>query len=395
MKDRRGPLARFTVLDLTRVRAGPTAVRQLADWGADVIKIESPVGADSSEGLGGAREGSDFQNLQRNRRGITLNLKDRRGLELFHQLVRRADVLVENFRPDVKFRLGIDYESLKPINPRLVYASVSGFGQEGPYADRPGFDQIAQGMGGLMSVTGLPGQGPVRAGIPVADLSAGMFCALGILVALLGREETGEGEWVRTSLLQAQIAMLDFQAARWLVDKDVPGQAGNNHPTSIPTGVFRTSDGRINIAVAGQVIWRRLCHVLDLASLETDARFATADARSTHRAALHDELEAKLTEHDCAYWIRVLNQAGVPCGPIYRIDEMFADPHVKTLGMVGTVSHPRLGELNLVNQPVRLNRRGGVPVRPAPERGEHNRQVYGELGIGEDEVQALADQGII
>ena len=252
MPRREGPLSRFTVLDLTRVRAGPTAVRQLADWGADVIKVEAPEHTDSAPVFGGGRDGSDFQNLQRNKRAITLNLKAPRGLAIFRRLVADADVVVENYRPEVKRRLGIDYPTLRRTNPRLVYASISGFGEDGPYAGRPGFDQIAQGMGGLMSITGLPGQGPVRAGIPVADLGAGIYCAFGILAALLEREHSGEGQWVRTSLLQAQIALLDFQAARWLMDGEVPPQAGNNHPTTIPTGVFRTADGHINVAAAGR-----------------------------------------------------------------------------------------------------------------------------------------------
>ena len=253
-----GPLARFKVIDLTRVRAGPTAVRQLADWGAEVIKVESPEG---DAGMGGERHGPDFQNLHRNKRSMTLNLKSPEGVAILKRLVQGADVLVENYRPDVKFRLGIDYETLRPINPRLVYASISGFGQDGPYRERPGFDQIAQGMGGLMSITGLPGQGPVRVGIPVADLTAGIFCAMGILVALLEREQSGEGQWVQSTLLAAQIAMLDFQAARWMIGHEVPGQAGNDHPTSIPTGVFQTADGYINIGAAGEAIYRRFCKV--------------------------------------------------------------------------------------------------------------------------------------
>src|SRR6266568_7783413 len=256
------PLSRFTVLDLTRVRAGPTAVRQLADWGAKVIKIEAPPAPGSGESMGGPRHGPDFQNLHRNKRSLTLDLKSPEGIEIFRKLVRQADVLVENYRPDVKTRLGIDYAALQPLNPRLVYASISGFGQDGPYRDRPGFDQIAQGMGGLMSITGLPGQGPVRVGIPVADLTAGIFAAMGVLIALLEREESGEGQWVQSSLLGAQIAMLDFQAARWTIAHEVPAQAGNDHPTSIPTGVFATSDGYINIAAAGNPIYRRLCAAL-------------------------------------------------------------------------------------------------------------------------------------
>ena len=280
---RQGPLARFKVIDLSRVRAGPTAVRQLADWGAQVIKVESPEG---DAGMGGERHGPDFQNLHRNKRSMTLNLKSAEGVAILNRLVRDADVLVENYRPDVKFRLGIDYASLRSINPRLVYASISGFGQDGPYRERPGFDQIAQGMGGLMSITGLPGQGPVRVGIPVADLTAGIFCAMGILVALLEREESGEGQWVQSNLLAAQIAMLDFQAARWTIGHEVPGQAGNDHPTSIPTGVFQTANGYMNIGAAGEAIYQRFCKVLDAPELATDPDFATnADRSKASRAA--------------------------------------------------------------------------------------------------------------
>jgi crotonobetainyl-CoA:carnitine CoA-transferase CaiB-like acyl-CoA transferase len=262
-----GPLARFKVIDLSRVRAGPTAVRQLADWGAQVIKVESPEG---DAGMGGERHGPDFQNLHRNKRSMTLNLKSAEGVAILKKLVGNADVLVENYRPDVKFRLGVDYETLRAVNPRLVYGSISGFGQDGPYRERPGFDQIAQGMGGLMSITGLPGQGPVRVGIPVADLTAGIFCAMGILVALLEREQSGQGQWVQSNLLAAQIAMLDFQAARWTIGHEVPGQAGNDHPTSIPTGVFQTADGYMNIGAAGEAIYQRFCKVLEAPELAND-----------------------------------------------------------------------------------------------------------------------------
>src|SRR5256714_10075593 len=268
-------LERFTVLDLTRVRAGPTCVRQLADWGANVIKIELPPEPGVADPLGGPREGSDFENLHRNKRSMTLNLKLPEALAAFKRMVRKADVVVENFRPDVKRRLGVDYKQLARINPKLIYASISGFGQTGPYANRPGFDQIAQGMGGLMSITGLPGHGPVRVGIPIADLCAGLFCALGILVALLEREKSGEGQWIQTSLLQAQIFMLDFQAARYLYKGEVAPQAGNNHPTSIPTGVFKTSDGYINIASTGRKMWEKLCQTIGMTALMDAPEYAT------------------------------------------------------------------------------------------------------------------------
>src|SRR3974390_1579303 len=286
-------LSRFTVLDLTRVRAGPTCVRQLADWGANVIKIESPPQLETGEPLGGPREGPDFQNLHRNKRSITLNLKAPEGRAAFLRMVKKADVVVENFRPDVKRRLKIDFKDLRKLNPKLVYASISGFGQTGPYAERPGFDQIAQGMGGLMSITGLPGQGPVRGGIPLADLSAGLFCALGILVALLERDKSGKGQHIETSLLQAQIFMLDFQAARWLMKGEVAKQAGNNHPTSIPTGVFKTADGPINIATTGQKIWERFCHALGEPDLISRPEYGSGANRSKNRDALNAEIEAQ------------------------------------------------------------------------------------------------------
>src|SRR5438067_4495455 len=280
-------LERFTVLDLTRVRAGPTCVRQLADWGANVIKIELPPEPGAGDPLGGPRESSDFQNLHRNKRSMTLNLKAPQALAAFKRMVKKADVVVENFRPDVKRRLGIDYPQLRKVNPKLIYASISGFGQTGPYADRPGFDQIAQGMGGLMSITGLPGQGPVRVGIPVAGLTPGLYLAQGILVALLERERSGRGQWVHTSLLQAMVTMLDFQAARWLIDGEIPPQAGNDHPTGIPTGVFTTADGHINIAASGQTMYRRLCTALGAPELVDDPRFKTIHDRSKNRKQLN------------------------------------------------------------------------------------------------------------
>ena len=388
-------LSRFTVLDLTRIRSGPTAVRQLADWGANVIKIEPPASAgdDGSPG-GGSRDGSDFQNLHRNKRGITLDLKNPKGLAVFKKLAAKADVVVENFRPDVKNRLGIDYESLKAINPRIVYASISGFGQDGPYAKRPGFDQIAQGMGGLMSITGLPGQGPVRVGIPVADLSAGLFCAMGIMTALLEREVSGEGQWVQTSLLQAQIFMLDFQAARWLVEKDVPKQAGNNHPTAIPTGVFKTSDGHINIATTGGKIWERFAHAIEAPELLQHADYTTAKGRSQNRNALNAAIETATLRKTCAEWIRILNDAGVPCGPIYAMDEVFADEQVMHLKMAQDLP-PNGPPRQLVGQPFTLSRTPSEFVARPPKMGEQTDEVLAEFGFGGDEIAALKQDKVI
>ncbi|MSO93396.1 MAG: CoA transferase [Rhodospirillales bacterium] len=389
-------LSRFTVLDLTRVRSGPTCVRQLGDWGANVIKIEMPEGMEPGDAPGGPRHGSDFQNLQRNKRGMTLNLKLPEGVEVLKRLAKGADVVVENFRPDVKSRLGIDYDALDKINPRIVYASISGFGQDGPYRERPGFDQIAQGMGGLMSITGLPGQGPVRVGIPIADLTAGIFCAYGILVALLEREASGRGQWVQTSLLQAQIFMLDFQAARWLMDNEVPKQAGNNHPTSIPTGVFQTKNGYINIAVTGGKIWERFCQAIDGADLFAHKDYAKAADRSKNRDALNAEIQKRLLGLDSDDWIERLNKAGVPCGHINKMNEVFADAQVTHLQLYDEINSPVRGPKTKFNaQPVRLSRTPSKSTTPPPEVGEQTDEILREFGYDDAAITGLRQRGVV
>jgi len=304
-------------------------------------------------------------------------------------MVKKADVVVENFRPDVKRRLGIDYPQLRKVNPKLIYASISGFGQTGPYADRPGFDQIAQGMGGLMSITGLPGQGPVRVGIPVADLCAGLFCALGILVALLEREKSKKGQYVATSLLEAQIFMLDFQAARWLIGGEVPAQAGNNHPTSIPTGVFKTADGHINIASTGSKIWARFCNAADATELMQRPEYQTAAERSKHRDALNADMERYTVKRASAEWIELLNKAGVPCGPIYTIDQVYADPQVVHLGIAQPVKTKNKSTLRMARQPVSLSRTPSRFAAPPPELGEHTDAVLKQFGFSAKQIAAL------
>lgn len=383
-----GPLARFKAIDLTRVRAGPTAVRHFADFGAQVVKVEAPASLEEGEGMGGPRLGPDFWNLHRNKRSLTLNLKSPEGVAILKQLVADADLVFENYRPDVKRRLGVDYETLSAINPRLVYVSISGFGQDGPYALRPGFDQVAQGMGGLMSITGLPGQGPVRAGVPLADLSAGNYAAMGAMIALLEREVSGKGQWVQTSLLQAQIAMLDFQAARWLVAGDVPGQAGNDHPTSIPTGVFPTADGHINIAASGQRIWRRFCEAIEARALFDDPDYADDASRSKNRQRLNAAIGEHTRRFGSAALIDKLNEAGVPCGPIYAIDEVFADPQVRHLGMAAPLAHPKRGDVAVLNQAIVLSRTPSRIETAAPERGQHTDEILGALG---HDAAAVAD----
>jgi formyl-CoA transferase len=385
-------LSHLRVIDLTRVRAGPTCVKQFADWGADVIKVEMP--SDSDDGFG-PRQGSDFQNLHRNKRSLTLNLKDRRGVELLKRLVRTADVLVENYRPDVKHKLGIDYHTLSQENPALIYASLSGFGEDGPYRDRAGFDQIAQGMGGLMWVTGLPGHGPVRAGIPVADLTAGLFTALGVMIALQERSRSGKGQWVQCSLLSAMVVMMDFQAARWLVEGEVPGQAGNDHPTSMPTSVYPSADGFVNIAASGTIIYRRLCEALGMPELATHSDYATADLRSLNRVALNRAIAERTQDYSSQVLIALLAKAGVPCGPIYKMDQVFGDPQVQHLGLAVAVPRPEGGELDLVGPAIRLSRTPARMKRTIGPAGEHNDEILRELGYAEGEVAALRTDKVI
>jgi crotonobetainyl-CoA:carnitine CoA-transferase CaiB-like acyl-CoA transferase len=388
------PLSGIKVLDLTRARSGPTAVRQLADWGANVIKVEIPPEADGS-GMASNRDGFDFQNLHRNKRSLTLNLKSDAGREVFLRLAKDADVIVENFRPGVKHRLGLDYETVRAINPRIVYGSISGFGQEGPYSDRAGLDQIAQGLGGLMSVTGLPGQGPVRVGIPIADLSAGFNMALGLMVALFERERSGEGQWVQTSLLQAQIAMMDFQAARYLIDGEVPQQAGNNHPTGIPTGVFKTSDGLVNIQAGSANLFTRLCGAIDIEALLTDPRFDTSANRLANRDTLNPLIDEATVNFASAALIELLAEAGVPCGPINSVDQTFADPQVQTLNMTPTVEHPRRGTLKLVGQAIKMSRTPSHAHSPTPDAGQHSDEVLSEAGYSAEEIAGLRSGGVI
>jgi len=384
-------LSRLRILDLTRVRAGPTCVRQFADFGADVIKIENT----APEDMGGPREGPDFQNLHRNKRSITLDLKSPQGKDIFMKLVKTADVVVENYRPDVKDRLGIDYASLKKVNKRIILASISGFGQDGPYRARPGFDQIAQGLSGIMSVTGRPGEGPMRVGCAVADVGAGLLAALGIMTALLEREQSGEGQWVQSNLLQAAIQLLDFQAARYTMSGEVPDQVGNDHPTSMPTSAYATADGHINVAAAGNKMWRIVCEAIGRPELVEDPQFKTAEGRAKNRKALNQVMTDSLAARTSSEWVAIFNKAGVPCGPIYRMDQVFADPQVQHMQVRAEVTHRQLGQLGLISQPVKLSRTPAKLVRATPERGEHTDEVLREAGYDDAAIADLRKNGII
>jgi len=388
------PLNGFTVLDLTAHRAGPTAVRQLADWGANVIKIEQP--GEQTDATGSRRDGPDFQNLHRNKRSITLNLKSKEGHAIFMKLAEKADVIVENFKSTVKHRLGVDYEAVRKVNPRIVYGSISGFGQDGPYEGRAGVDQIAQGMGGLMSITGHPGQGPTRVGIAINDTSAGILLANGITLALLARERTGEGQWVHTSLLEAQIFMLDFQASRYTMKGEVAKQEGNFHPTSPGTGMFQTADGFINIAASGDSLWKKFCEVAGDKDLSTNPDFATVVSRAKNRPALIAHLNDVVRSKPSKFWVDELSNAGVPCGPINTIDQVFADPQVKHLKIRRPVDHPKLGSFDIVGQPIHMS---AYPqperLRPTPDQGQHTDEILAEIGYDAATIEGLHEKGVV
>jgi crotonobetainyl-CoA:carnitine CoA-transferase CaiB-like acyl-CoA transferase len=396
---RKGPLSRFTILDASRVRAGPTAIRTFADLGARVIKLEIPPGAPGGDDMIGGRDHNraDYENLHRNKESLTLNMKAPEGLAILHALVRQADVFIENYRPDVKYRLGIGPDELRKVNPRLVYASISGFGQDGPYAGWPGFDSIAQGMGGLMSVTGQPGQGPMRVGIPIADLCSGHFCAQAIMAALLEREVSGEGQWVQTSLLESQIAMLDFQAAQWLIDHKVPQSTGNEHPLTVPTGVFETSDGFINLAAIGNTMFKRLCQALEAPQLIDEPGFGSDPERVQNRARVNAAVGAAFKQRSTAEWTERLLKAGVPCGPIYKVDQMFADPQVQHLGMARTMQHPELGDIQVVGLPMNFSRypREQGPLTAAPHQGDQTDSILDSLGYGPEQIADMRARCVV
>jgi formyl-CoA transferase len=390
------PLSHIKVLDLTAHRAGPTAVRQLADWGAQVIKIEPPAEPGSTDAMGGSRHGFDFQNLHRNKQAITLNLKSKEGHAIFMKLAKKADVIVENYRSDVKYRLKVDYNSVKKVNPKIVYGSIAGFGQHGPDAARPGVDQIAQGMGGLMSITGEPGRGPMRVGIPICDLTAGLLLAQAITLALYDRQRTKKGQWVHTSLIEAQIFMLDFQASRWLMKGEVPKQAGNDHPTSIPTGVFPTSDGYINIAASGQHMFKRFAEALGSSELLDHPEHATPQIRSQNRKALNERISEVTKTNTSEHWIAALNKAGVPCGPINTIDRTFAEPQVQHLGIARGIKHPKLGDIKVVGNPINLTASPQPKkLKPTPDLGQHTSAVLKGLGYSPKKIKELRATGAI
>ncbi|MFT4712610.1 MAG: crotonobetainyl-CoA:carnitine CoA-transferase CaiB-like acyl-CoA transferase [Candidatus Azotimanducaceae bacterium] len=391
------PLTGYKVLDLTIARAGPTAVRLLADWGADVVRIEPTVATGPNNSLSGPHEGSDQQNLHRNKRGLALNLKHPAGAVVFKRMVAKSDIVVENFRSDVKQRLGIEYEDLKKENPGIILASISGFGQTGPYQHRPGVDQIVQGSSGLMSVTGAPGAGPMRAGIAVSDTSAGMFLGQGILLALLHRMKTGEGQWVHTSLLEAMLSKLDFQGSRYTMDGEIAAQEGNFHPTLAPMGMYAASDGYVNLAASSGKMWINFCKTLDAQHLLESPQYANGRDRYENREQLNREVNELCQKFSMTELVEKLNAVGVPCGPINNIGEAFEDEQVKHLRMVKPAHHDLRGDLSLVRSPINLSLfpESDRFLRAGPGPGQHSVEVLREFGLDRQEVDELVQLGAI
>ena len=380
------PLSDVTVIDLTIARAGPTAVRQLADWGANVVRVESPEGGFEA----GGRSSPDYLNLHRNKRSLVIDLKHPEGRATLHRMVESADVLVENMRSAVKYKLGFDYERLSKVNPRIILGSISGFGQDGPYGQRGGVDQIAQGLGGMMSVTGLPDQGPVRAGVAISDITAGLQLAIGILTALHERQRTGKGRWVHTSLLESMVGMLDFQAARWTVAGENPPQEGNDHPTLGPMGMYKTRDGYINLAASGGRLWEAFCHELGVDSWLEDPRFATVSSRRTNKTELNQLIEELLDGDTSDNWVLRLNAVGVPCGPVNTVAEVFDDPQVKYLEIAKPVEHPVSGHIEILKNATNIEGVSSDIRMPSPLKGEHSRELLIEFGFTEPEIDRLA-----
>ena len=374
----------LVVLDMTHMRAGPVCVRQLADWGANVIKVDRP--GDPPDFAG--RQEGDFQNKHRNKRSIAINMKSEEGRAAFHRMVKKADVVVENFRPDIKDRLGFDYETLRKINPRIVLSSISAFGQDGPYKDRVGVDQIIQGMSGLMSVNGIPGSGPLRVGIPIVDICTGLYAAIGITTALLERERSGEGQWVQTSLIECMMFFLDIQAARYVADGIVGKQVGNEHPTGVPTNAYKTKDGYINLAPP-PAMWGRVCKAIGREDLIKHPDYATREVRRKRREEINGIFQAFTLQHDSATLLELFQKADVPCGPIYDIAEAYDDPQAKHLGLTQSVVGESGKEIRLPRQPFTLSRTPSKLASRTPKFAEHTDEILAEFGFGESEIASL------
>lgn len=394
----RRPLAGVVVLDLTRVLAGPFCSLVLADLGAEVIKVEMPGTGDDSRAFGpfAGGESAYFMSLNRQKQSITLNLKHPKGKELFLRLVARADVVLENYRATTMERLGLGYEVLREANPRVVYASVSGFGHTGPYADRPCYDIVAQAMGGLMGITGHPGGPPTRVGASIGDITAALFAASGILAALYDRERTGAGQAVDVAMLDCQVAILENAVARYTVSGEIPGRLGNRHPSISPFSSFATRDGDVILAAGNDALWSRFCDLVGRPELAADERFATNPQRVANWAELEPLLAEVFAGRTTDEWVAALGGAGIPCGPINTVDRVVSDPQIRARKMIVTTDHPKAGKVAMAGSPIKLSAAPDEPPDPAPTLGEHTREVLRKyLGLSDGEVEALAAEGVI
>ena len=392
------PLDGLRVLDCTQIMAGPFCTLLLADMGADVVKVENPDGGDYGRKMGPpfVKGRSDaFLAINRNKRSLALNLRSEDGRRVFKALAERADVVVENFRPGTLERLGLGYPQLSEINPALIYCSISGFGQTGPYRDRGGFDLVAQGMSGLMSVTGTPGGPPVKVGVPITDLTAGMYAAYGILIAYLHRLRTGEGQLVDTSLLEAGIAYTFWESSGYFATGEVPGPLGSAHRLSAPYEAFRTKDGYINVGAANQGTWEALCQAIGREELAGDPRYVSPGDRKLREAELAGLLAQTFSRDTTQHWTEVLEAAGVPSGPINDLDQVYADPQVRHRDMVVELDDPELGRLRNIGIPVKLSRTPGRIRRRAPDLGEHTSEVLLQAGYSPEEVGGMVEAGVV
>ena len=390
------PLAHIKILDLTRFVAGPFCTQLLGDMGAEVIKIESPDRGDETRYQAAVVNGESwyFAGLNRNKKSLTLDLKSKEGKEIFRRLAREVDVVVENFRPGVMRNFGFDYENLSKINPRLIYCGISGFGKDGPYALRPAFDFIAQGLSGFMSITGFPDREPVRTGIPISDSVAGIYAAFGILAAVVAREKTGRGQEVQTSLVDAMVSIMSYLSAEYFSSGKIPQRFGNDHPVLCPYGTFPAADGYINVAPSGEHMWERLAQALGLTDLARDPRFQSNALRRQNREELNRRVSEVTSRKPMAEWIEFLNKEGVPCGPIHNLGQALEDPQIQHQKMVLTVEQPT-GKMRILGFPVKLSETPAELRRPAPKFGEHTGEILAGIGFSENQVQEFKRKGAI
>jgi crotonobetainyl-CoA:carnitine CoA-transferase CaiB-like acyl-CoA transferase len=386
------------VLDLSRALAGPYCTMMLADMGADVIKVEMPGRGDDSRSWGPPfveGESAYFMSINRNKKSITLNMKSENSTEIIYKLIKQSDVLVENFRPGAMERLGLEYEQVKEMNPKIIYCSISGFGQNGPYRMLPGFDQVLQGMGGLMSITGDPGGSPIKVGVAIADISGGMFAAYGIVVALYNREKTCKGQMIDVSLLDSQVAWLTYRSGAYFASGEIPQPVGSGHPVIVPYQAFKAKDVYINIAVGNDQLWQKFCKTVGLEKVMDDPRFATNAKRVENREEIVKIVGDLVATKNGEEWLKILTDAGIPCGPIYTVDKIFADPQILHRQMLKELDHPKAGRIKVTGIPVKLSDTPGEVKTAPPVLGQHTQEILTELGYSGQDIKKLRQEKVV